>query len=100
MDKDSYYKFQAEAFVDYITKLSTTNIYSTFIDWTDSKDIAEQDIENIWRIARKIKPTQEKIIAEESEEFVRLSTVLDMMLQRDLAKLELVLHKEEAVDKT
>ncbi len=68
---------------------------SLFDEWAESKDIYGKDKHEIWRIARKLNPLKILTLSENSEEFVRISTVLDMLLQNDLARLNKLIEKRK-----
>ena len=102
MTKNEFYKIQAESFRDYASKYPDRDLLSLFNEWTESKDIYGVDKEEIWRIARGLRPRKNKIIKEWGEEFVRLSAVLEIILQVDLSRLNKLMEKcdAELVDKT
>src|SRR3989338_5241935 len=85
MDKKSFYQEQAENFRDFSTKFHDRDLFSIFEEWAESKDIYGIDRHEIWGIARNLRPRQTRIINEGSEEYVRLSAVLDFLLEVDLA---------------
>lgn len=68
---------------------------SLFEEWCESKDIQGEDKHEIWRIARKLNPLKILTLSENSEEFVRISAVLDILLQNDLARLNKLIEKRK-----
>jgi len=100
MDKKSFYKEQAEKFRDFADKNPERDLVSLFEEWAESKDIYGIDKHEIWRIARNIRPRQTRIIQEGSEEYVRLSAVLDFLLELDLASFNKLAEKKKSLDKT
>jgi len=94
MDKD-FYKKQANAFLDYARKNKDVNLFKLFNEWAESKDIYGIDRHEIWKIARKMQPFMTVTIKENSEEFVRISAVLDILLQHDLARLNKMIERRE-----
>jgi hypothetical protein len=102
MRKRGFYKIQAEAFRDYANKYPDRDLLSVFNEWAESKDICGVDRQEIWRAARRLRPRRTVIISEGSEEFVRLSALLDFLLQYDLAHLDMLIEKynERLLDKT
>jgi hypothetical protein len=102
MEKEKYYDEQAEAFIDYAGKFSDVRPYDLFDGWAKSKDLGGVDREMIWAIVRPRIPKRKKIVIEEnSDEWMRISAVLDMVLRWDLMELEMMLEKEEnQIDKT
>lgn len=97
MDKKSFYKEQAEKFRDYASKFpDTADLLSLFNEWCNSKDIYGRDKHEIWKIARKIRgPMKPFVIKENSEEFVRINAVLDILLQADLKYLNELIEKRK-----
>lgn len=100
MKKEEFYKIQAESFRDYADKFPDKNLLSLFNEWVESKDIYGIDKHEIWRIARNCRPRPVKIIEEGTEEFVRLSAVLDFLLELDLAYFNKLSEKKKSLDKT
>ncbi|MDP8215994.1 MAG: hypothetical protein P9L98_01565 [Candidatus Kaelpia imicola] len=104
MKKKEFYKIQAKAFKDYFNKFSDRDLLSVFDEWAESKDIYGIDKEKIWRIARKPNKKNTFIIKENSEEFLRLSTVLEIVLQADMMYLNELLERKvkgkKQLDKT
>ena len=107
MNKKEFYKIQAEAFKSYASKFAIENrgdLLSVFDEWSESKDIYGVDKEKIWKIARKPNKKNTFIIKENSEEFMRLSAVLEIVLQADMMYLNELLEKKsrkrKSLDKT
>ena len=92
-DKKNFYKEQAEKFRDYASKFPDRDLFSLFEEWAESKDIYGIDRHEIWKIARKTQPFRIITIKENSEEFVRVSAVLDILLQNDLARLSKMIER-------
>ena len=95
MKKKDFYKIQAEAFKDYFNKFSDRELLSVYEEWSESKDIYGVQKEKIWKIARKPNKKNTRIIKEDSEEFMRLSAVLEIVLQADMIHLNKLLEKRE-----
>ncbi len=93
-DKKEFYKEQAEKFRDYADKNPQRELFSLFNEWADSKDIYGIDRHEIWKIVRKTQPFRTITIKENSEEFVRVSAVLDILLQNDLARLNKMIERK------
>jgi len=53
MDKESFYREQAEKFRDYASKFPDRNLLSVFEEWAESKDFSDEDRQAIWEIARE-----------------------------------------------
>lgn len=100
MDKKSFYKEQAEKFRDFADKNPERDLFSLFEEWAESKDIYGIDRHEIWSIARNYRPRPVKIIEEGTEEFVRLSAVLDFLLELDLTSFNKLAEKKKSLDKT
>lgn len=95
MRKREFYKIQADSFRDYASKCPDRDLLSLFNEWAESKDIYGVDKQEIWRIARNLRPRKTKIIREASEEFVRLSAVIDFLLQADLSYLNKLVERKK-----
>jgi len=95
MDKQSFYREQAEKFRDFADKNPDRDLLSLFNEWAESKDIYGKDKHEIWRIARKMQPFRIITIKENSEEFVRISAVLDILLQNDLTRLNKMIERRQ-----
>ena len=93
--KNPFYKEQAEQFLDYASKFHDRELLPIFDEWAESKDIFGVNKHEIWRIARRGKPPHELIISDNSESFVSISAVLDILLQHDLAYLNKLMDKED-----
>ncbi|MFH1507075.1 MAG: hypothetical protein ABIG46_01415 [Candidatus Omnitrophota bacterium] len=100
MKKEEFYKIQAEAFRDYADKNPERELFPLFNEWAESKDIYGINRHEIWRIARNYRPRPVKRIDEGTEEFVRLSAVLDFLLELDLAYFNKLAEKKKSLDKT
>lgn len=94
MNKKTFYKIQAEAFRDFASKFPDKNSLSIFDEWAESKDIYGIDKQEIWRVARTLKPKKLRVIKEGGEEFVRLSEVLDILFDADMKRLEKMLEEK------
>ena len=99
MNKRQFYKEQAEKFRDYASKFPNGNLLSLFNEWAESKDIYGKDKHEIWRIARTIRPSESVVIKENSDEFVRIDSVLKILLEADLKRLDKLLEKREKPDR-
>lgn len=92
-DKKEFFKEQAEKFRDYASKFPDREIFPLFNEWAESKDIYGIDRHEIWVIARKTQPFRTITIKENTEEFVRIYAVLDILLQNDLARLNKMIER-------
>lgn len=95
MKKEEFYKIQAESFRSYADKFPERSFLSVFDEWAESKDIYGIDKQEIWKIARTLKPKKCKVIQEGCDEFVRLSEVLDILFEADMNRLGKMLEGEE-----
>ena len=95
MDSNEFIRIQAESFIDYARKNSERDFVSLFQEWADSKDIFDLDREMIWRSVRNTGPRKERVIRESDEEFVRLSAVLDMLLEHDFSQAMQIIEKSK-----
>lgn len=95
MDKRQFYREQAEKFRDYASKFPDGNLLSLFNEWAESKDIYGKDKHEIWRLARKLRPPEPMVINENSDEFVRLDSVLKILLEADMKRLDNLLKKRD-----
>jgi|CXWL01.1.fsa_nt_gi hypothetical protein len=96
MDKRSFYKIQSEAFRDYATKFpNKSNLLSLFNEWAESKGIYGLDKQEIWRLARKLQPYSQHTINENSDDFVRIDSVLKIILDADMKRLATLIEKRE-----
>ena len=98
MDKRAFYREQAAKFRDYANKFPEGNLLSLFEEWAASKDIYGKDKQEIWRIARKLRPSEKIIISENSDEFVRIDSVLRILLEADLKRLGKLMEEKEKKD--
>lgn len=55
MDKENFYREQAEKFRDYASKLPNRDLFSLFEEWAESKDFCDDDKQEIWGFVRKSK---------------------------------------------
>jgi len=94
-DKKEFFKEQAEKFRDYASKFPDRDLLSIFDEWAESKDIYGIDKYEIWRIARRFRLQKPILIKENSEEFVRLSVLLDILLQADMKYLNELIEKRK-----
>ncbi|MFH0831976.1 MAG: hypothetical protein V1886_03895 [archaeon] len=95
MDRKPFYREQAEKFRDFADKNPGRDLLSLFDEWAESKDIQGVDKHEIWRRARRLKPNKEIILGENSEGFVSISAVLDILLQNDLAYLNKEMDRQK-----
>ena len=93
--KRQFFKEQAEKFREYANKFPGGDLLSIFDKWADSKDIIGADKHEIWRIARTMRGKHFNIIKEESEEFVRLSTVLEILFEHDMERISTLARKNK-----
>jgi len=100
MKKKTFFKIQVEAFRDFASKFPDRNFLSVFDEWAESKDIYGVDKQEIWNVARTLKPKKSKIIVEGGDEFVRLSQVLDILFDADMNRLgKMIDDRNNNVDK-
>ncbi len=97
MDEKDYV-VQAEAFSGYANKYPDADLIKLFEQWSESKDMYGSDKVGVWRLARRSRKRQERIINEDGEEYVRLSAVLEIILQADLARVDRLLEKRKETD--
>jgi hypothetical protein len=95
MNKQSFYREQFREFAGYYKKFPDRDLLSVFNEWCESKDIHGVDKHEIWRRARRLKPNKEITLKENSEGFVSISAVLDILLQNDLAYLNKKMDKHK-----
>ena len=95
MNKHSFYREQAEKFRIFADKNPQGDRLSLFEEWAESKDIQGVDKHEIWRRARRLKPNKEIILGENSDGFVSISAVLDILLQNDLAYLNKEIDRQK-----
>jgi hypothetical protein len=95
MNRKPFYKEQAEQFKGYFAKFPDRDLLSLFAEWCESKDIEGVDKHEIWRMARRLKPNKEIILGENSDGFVSISAVLDILLQNDLAYLNKEIDRQK-----
>lgn len=93
MNKKALYKEQFREFAGYYKKFPEGDLLSIFEEWAVGKDIHGVDKHEIWRRARRLKPNKEITINENSEGFISISMVLDILLQNDLAYLNKKMDK-------
>ena len=94
MDKRSFYHEQAQAFRDFAAKSPEKDLLSLFNRWAFSKGFSEDDRHAIWRLVVKAKPARKRNIRKGSEQMMRLSEVLEILLKADLQYLSKLLEKE------
>jgi hypothetical protein len=97
MDEKDY-EVQAEAFSAYANKYPEADLIALFEQWSESKDMYGSDKVGVWRLARCLRKRPERIISEEGEEYMRLSAVLDIILQADLNRVNRLLEKRKESD--
>ncbi len=95
MNRKPFYKEQTEQFKGYFQKFPDGDLLSLFDEWAESKDIRGVDKHEIWRRARRLRPNKEIILGENSEGFVSISAVLDILLQNDLAYLNKEIDRQK-----
>lgn len=95
MDKRSFYQQQSEAFRDFASKSPEKDLLSLFNRWAFSKDFSEDDRHAIWKLVVKAKPLRKRNIRKGSEQMMRLSEVLEILLKADLQYLSKLIEKEK-----
>lgn len=95
MDKNVYYKQQAEAFRDYANKFPDGDILSLFNEWAFSKDFSGEERLEIWKIVRTLPEAKRKKATKTSSDAARLSAVLEILFQNDLTRLQKLLDKDK-----
>jgi hypothetical protein len=93
MGKEDFYKEQIEAFSDYAAKQPERELLAVFNEWVYSKDLDGVDRQNIWKRVRQLAHPRTKIISDNHEEFIRLSAVLEILLENDLAYVSKLIEK-------
>jgi hypothetical protein len=86
---------QARAFLDYAGKYPQKDMLSLFNAWAFSKDFSASEKQEIWLAVRRIRPPAPVAITENSDEFVRVDTVLKILFEADLRRLETLLEARE-----
>jgi len=83
------------SFKDYAEKSPKEDLLCLFDKWAESNNIYGVEKQELWRIARKLRKRKTIIIQEDSEEWIRLRTVLDIVLEIDLMKLNELLEERK-----
>ena len=99
MDKNNYYREQAEKFIEYMAKFHEGDILSLFNEWAFSKEFSCEDRIGIWKIVRTLPKAKRKKTTKTSSDAARLSAVLEILFQNDLARLEKLINKDKDKDK-
>ncbi|MBN1794242.1 MAG: hypothetical protein JW844_04700 [Candidatus Omnitrophica bacterium] len=99
MNKRAFYKEKVVSFKDHASKNEGKELFPLFSEWADSNGIYGVERQEIWRRARKMQPCRTIEIKENSDEFVRLNAVLDILLEADLKYLNKLMQKGAACEK-
>ena len=91
--KRAFYKEKVVLFKDYAREYPDKELFPLFTEWADGTGLYGVDRHEIWRRARKLRPPEPLVIQENSEEWIRLHAVLDILLEADLARLNKLLEK-------
>ena len=94
MDKEEFYRMQAESFRDYAGKNPSRDLLSLFNEWAESKDIYGADKHMIWKIARHYRKNKEIKICNRSKDYVAISAVLRIVMEADLKRLDRLMAKK------
>jgi hypothetical protein len=96
VNKNEFYRIQAEAFKDYAQKYSDKeNLLSLYNKWVKSKDIFGVDRHQIWLRVRDINPGSTIIVKNGTDSHYRLTCFLDFIHKIDMANLQDILEKME-----
>jgi hypothetical protein len=94
MDKDVEYKSEVKSFSDYASEYPASDLFKIYTEWAAANDIYGLVREEIWRLAKSIRPAREHIIKEGDEEFVRLWAVLDMLFDHDFSLVSKMIEEK------
>ena len=95
MDKRTFYREQAEKFRDYASKFPDGDVLSLFNEWAFSKDFSGEERLEIWKIVRTLPEAKRKKATKTSSDAARLSAVLEILFQNDLARFQKLLNKDK-----
>lgn len=95
ISKRVFYKEKVSLFGDYAQKYPDKELFPLFTEWANGNELYGIERHEVWRRARRLRPPQVLVIKEDSEEWVRLHAVLDILLEADLACLNKLLEKRE-----
>lgn len=95
MDKNNYYREQAEKFIEYMAKFHEGDILSLFNEWVFSKEFSCEDRIGIWKMVRTLPKAKQKKSVKTSGDAARLSAVLEILFQNDLARLEKLINEDK-----
>jgi hypothetical protein len=96
MNKRAFIKEKILLFKEYSTKHPDEDLLGLFREWAEANNIEWVIREQIWSKARKIRKRQVKVIQEDSEEWVRLQAVLEIVLEADKKCLDRLLVERKA----
>ena len=91
ISKRVFYKEKVSLFREHALKYPDKELFPLFTEWADRNELYGVNRHEVWRRARRLRPPQVLMIKEESEEWVRLHAVLDILLEADLACFEKLL---------
>lgn len=95
MAENTFYKEQAEKFIEYMAKFHEGDILSLFNEWAFSKEFSCEDKIEIWKTVRTLPEVKRKKSVKTSSDAARLSAVLEILFQNDFARLEKLLNKDK-----
>lgn len=94
IDHRVFYAEKASLFKRWADSHPDTDLFGLFQEWADANDIYGVDRHKIWKRVRHIRGIKEIVIKEDSEEWIRLQAVLDILLDADLAHLNKLFLKK------
>jgi hypothetical protein len=95
INKRVFYKEKVSLFREYAREYPDKELFPLFTEWADRNELYGVNRHEVWRRARKLRPPKLLVIQENSEEWVRLHAVLDILLEADLARFNKLLEKRE-----
>jgi hypothetical protein len=97
ISKRVFYKDKVSLFREYAREYPDKELFPLFTEWADRNELYGVYRHEVWRRARKLRPPKSHIIQENSEEWVRLHAVLDILLEADRAHLEKLLDERNKI---
>jgi len=94
IDKRALYKEKVALFKEHAEKHPERDLLELYDEWIAENSIYGIDRHKIWKRARKFRKMEPMIIKEGSEEWIRLKTVLDILLDADLKYLHELMEKK------
>ena len=100
IDRRVFYKEKASLFKGHSASYPDKDLPGLYNEWADSNSIYGVDRHKIWKRVRHIRGRKTITIEEGSEEWIRLQTVLDILLEADLKYLHKLMEKKHGKKKT